>query len=80
MVLAANTDATIEKKDDWNTMIIRAEGDHLVVTLNGKKTADVHDASYATGKIGFQIHPGAEFATMKIMVKEMELKPLKAAK
>jgi len=80
LFLAANLDPTIEKKNDWNTMIIRAEGDHLVVTLNGKKTADVRDASYATGKIGFQVHPGAEFATMKITVKEMELKPIKAAK
>ena len=80
MFLAANTDPTIEKKNDWNTMIIKADGDHLVVTLNGKKTADVRDASYATGKIGFQVHPGAEFATMKIMVKEMELKPISAAK
>jgi len=76
MFLDANLDPDIEKKDDWNTMIIKADGDHLVVTLNGKKTADVHDGSYATGKIGFQVHPGDQFGPMKIMVKEMLLTPI----
>jgi len=77
MFLSMNTDATLVKRDDWNTMGIRAQGDHLVISLNGKVTGDVHEASSATGKIGFQVHPGAEFKDMKITVKEILIHPLK---
>ncbi|MCP4639382.1 MAG: DUF1080 domain-containing protein [bacterium] len=76
MFLGANLDPSIEKKDDWNTIKVRAQGDHLVVTLNGKVTADVHEGSYAKGRIGFQIHAGDQFATMQISVRKMVLKPL----
>jgi len=77
MFLSMNTDATLVKRDDWNTMIIKAQGDHLIISLNGKVTGDVHEASFATGKIGFQVHPGAEFKDMKITVKEILIRPLK---
>jgi hypothetical protein len=76
MFLAANTDPKIEKKDDWNTMKVRAQGDHLVITLNDKVTADVHDSSYAKGRIGFQVHPGEEFKDMKITVRKIALRKL----
>ena len=78
--LSANLDKTIEKKDDWNTMRITAQGDHLVVYLNGKKTAEARDDRTPEGKIGFQVHPGAQFEKMAIMVKEIRLRPLKAEK
>lgn len=78
--LAANLDKTIEKKDDWNTMRIIAHGDHLVVYLNDKKTAEATDSRIPEGKIGFQVHPGKEFEKMAIMVKEIKLRPLKPAK
>jgi len=74
--LAANLDKTIEKKDDWNTMRIIAQGDHLVVYLNDKKTAEARDNRVPEGKIGFQVHPGDQFASMAIMVKEIKLRPL----
>lgn len=76
LFLGTNTDPNLEKKTDWNTMKIRAEGDHMVITLNGKVTVDVHDAAYAKGRIGFQIHPGDEFAKMRLAVRKMELTPL----
>jgi len=76
MFLATNTDKSIVNQDGWNTMVIRAEGDHLIVKLNDKVTGDVHEASYAKGKIGFQIHPGDEFAKMKITIREIHLLPL----
>lgn len=78
MFLAVNKDPSIVKKDDWNTMGIRAEGDHLVITLNGTVTADVRDASHARGKIGFQIHAGDEFKNMKLTVRRVALRPLAA--
>ncbi|MBP8131673.1 MAG: DUF1080 domain-containing protein [Candidatus Hydrogenedentes bacterium] len=77
MFLSMNEDPNLEKRDDWNTMIIRAEGDHLTVTLNGTVVGDVHDASYATGRIGFQVHPGDEFKDMKITVREAAIREVK---
>ena len=76
MFLAMNTDKTIVDREGWNTMMIRAEGDHLQIWLNERQVADVHDASTATGHIGFQIHPGAGFGPMKMVVREALLKPL----
>lgn len=44
----------------WNTYDITARGDHLVVVLNGTKTADVHNAKHARGPIGLQRFPGVD--------------------
>ena len=76
MFLAMNTDKSIVDREGWNTMIIRAEGDHLQIWLNGHQVADVHDNTTDTGHIGFQIHAGQQFGTMKIVVREVLLKTL----
>jgi hypothetical protein len=79
--LAANLDKSIEKKNDWNTMRIRAAGDVLSVWLNGQLTANVTNNRSATGKIGFQVHPSSpadDFKNMAVMVKSIQLRPLKA--
>ena len=44
----------------WNTYDITAQGDHLVVVLNGVKTADVHDSRRAEGHLGLQHAPGVD--------------------
>lgn len=76
MFLAMNEDPTIVNREGWNTIKVRAEGDHLQIWLNGRQTADVHDSTTDSGKFGFQVHPGAEFGPMKIVVRELLLKPL----
>lgn len=76
MFIAMNTDKTLVDRDGWNTMKIRAEGDHIQIWLNGRQVADVQDDTSDSGKIGFQVHPGEEFGPMKIIVREMLLKPL----
>lgn len=76
MFLAINKDNNIVNRDDWNTIIVRSEGNHTQVWLNGHKTADVHDDTTDSGKIGFQVHPGSEFGPMKIIVRELTLRPL----
>jgi hypothetical protein len=76
MFIAMNTDKSLVNRDGWNTMKVRAEGDHLQVWLNGRQVADVHDSTTDSGKIGFQVHPGAEFGPMKIIVKEILIKQL----
>ncbi len=76
MFIAMNTDKTLVDRDGWNTMKVRAEGDHLQIWLNGRQVADVQDDTTDSGKIGFQVHPGEQFGPMKIIVREMLLKPL----
>ena len=76
LFLAINADKALENHDGWNTMKIRAQGDHLQIWLNNRQTADVHDARSDSGKIGFQVHPGAEFGPMKIVVRDVLLKKL----
>jgi hypothetical protein len=76
MFLAINADKALENHDGWNTIRIRAERDHLQVWLNGRPTADVYDSTSDSGQIGFQVHPGAQFGPMKIIVREVLVKKL----
>lgn len=76
LFLAINADKTLENRDGWNTIKIRADRDHLQIWLNGKQTGDVYDTTSDSGKIGFQVHPGAEFGPMKIVVREVLIKEL----
>jgi len=76
MFLAMNTDKALVDRDGWNTMKVRAEADHIQIWLNDRQVADVHDDTSDSGRIGFQVHPGAEFGQMKIIIREMMLKPL----
>ena len=76
MFLAINEDPALVNRDGWNTIKIRAEGDHTQIWLNGTQVADVHDDTTDSGRIGFQVHPGAEFGPMKIVVREVLIKEL----
>lgn len=76
MFLGANLDPDLEKKDDWNTMKIRCEGDHMVISLNGTVTVDVKDDAIPKGRIGFQIHAGDEFKDMQLNVRKIKLRAL----
>ncbi|MBN2270086.1 MAG: DUF1080 domain-containing protein [Sedimentisphaerales bacterium] len=76
MFLSMNEDASLVNRDGWNTMKVRAQGDHLQVWLNGVKVGDVREGSTDSGKIGFQVHPGADFGPMKIVVKQILIKEL----
>lgn len=42
------------KADDWNQLQITADGDHLVVVMNGETTLDVRDAKFPDGHIRLQ--------------------------
>ena len=76
LFLARNLDKSLEKRDGWNTIRIVTQGTKTKIWLNGVQTADVDDATTDSGKIGFQVHPGAEFGAMKIVVKEISIKEL----
>ena len=76
MFLAMNTDKSLVDRLGWNTIIVRAQGDHLQIWLNDRQIADVHDDTSEFGRIGFQVHPGDGFAKMKIVVREAMIKSL----
>jgi hypothetical protein len=68
IVGAAKTD--VEYKfipGQWNHYEITADGDHLVVVLNGTKTLDIHDSKFSDGRIRlqYQKYP-IEFKNIKL--------------
>jgi hypothetical protein len=58
IVNVAKVAAPIKAGGKWNTYEIRAQGSHLVVTLNGMKTADVQDTKHARGPFALQYGAG----------------------
>ncbi len=54
----------------WNTYEITAQGDHLVVVLNGVKTVDAHDAKHAEGPFALQYGSGV-IKFRKVQVKSL---------
>jgi hypothetical protein len=75
--LAVNADPSIVSRDGWNTFNVRARKDRLSVRLNGRLVADVRDAGPSRGRIGFQVHAGAEFRKMAIRIARAEIRPAK---
>ena len=59
------------KTDQWNRFEITADGDHLVVVLNGETTLDVHDAKFASGNIRLQ------YQQFPIAFRNIKLRPLR---
>ncbi|MCL5096626.1 MAG: DUF1080 domain-containing protein [Candidatus Omnitrophica bacterium] len=76
MFIAMNKDESIVRRNGWNTFFVRAQNNHLLLFLNGHQVADVQDSSSARGKIGIQVHPGAEFANMAIRIADIRIRPL----
>ncbi|NOX53138.1 MAG: DUF1080 domain-containing protein [Planctomycetes bacterium] len=72
--------AALEKaihKDGWNEYVITAQGDHIVLELNGVKTVDIRDPKGArSGIIALQLHRGHN---MTISFKDIRIKVLKSA-
>jgi hypothetical protein len=76
MFLAMNTDKSIVDRDGWNTISVRAEGNHIQIWINEHQVADVRDETTDSGHIGFQIHAGDQLSPNKIIIREVLLKPL----
>ena len=74
MFLAVNTDGGLVNREGWNTLVIRAVGNRHVVFLNDKKVADVRDDTSDHGRIGFQIHAGAQFEKMRVLIKAASIR------
>jgi len=76
--LSKVTDERVANREGWNTVDIAALDDHIRVTLNGVVVADLEDGKHRSGRIGFQVHAGEPYANMKIMVREVKIRPLSA--
>ena len=51
----------------WNEYIIRADGAHLTVTLNGIETVNAQDSQHSAGMIGLQFSTGVvKFRNVRI--------------
>ncbi len=61
----------------WNTMDVIARGDHLVVLVNGAKSAEARNGKHARGPIGLQRAPGnAKQAPTPIKFRKVEIREL----
>jgi len=54
----------------WNVYEITLKGDHLVLVLNGQRTADVHDAKFKSGPFGLQYAAGV------VKFRKVQIRPL----
>lgn len=71
IVGAAKTDREYKfLPGQWNHYEITADGDHLIVVLNGVKTLDVHDSKFPDGRIRLQ------YQKFPIEFKNIKLKPV----
>ena len=78
MFLSRNLDKSLEGRAGWNVARVWANGDRIVMGLNGYKVCDLTDKTFAKGKFGIQVHPGGGFKGMKIIVKRFAIRPLTA--
>src|SRR5215468_288751 len=70
IVNVAKVTTPIKAGGKWNTYEIRAQGSHLMVTLNGMKTADVMDTKHARGPFALQYGAGV------VKFRKVEVRPL----
>jgi 3-keto-disaccharide hydrolase len=59
------------KPDEWNRFQITADGDHIVVVLNGETTLDVHDAKFPEGNLRLQ------YQQFPIAFRNVKIRPLR---
>ncbi|MBX2841974.1 MAG: DUF1080 domain-containing protein [Flammeovirgaceae bacterium] len=53
--------ADLLKKDDWNTLKIKAVGKDYTIWLNGTQVLEFHsESAIEEGKIGIQLHPNRD--------------------
>jgi hypothetical protein len=58
------------KADQWNQLQVTAEGDRLVVVLNGETTLDIRDAKFPEGNIRLQ------YQQFPIAFRNIKIRPL----
>jgi hypothetical protein len=64
---------TVVHPTDWNDYEVLADGDHIVLKVNGLVTVDTHADSAPSGVLGLQLHmgPAMEVEFRNIRIKEL---------
>jgi hypothetical protein len=70
IVDVAKVDPMPKAAGKWNTYEITAQGSHLVIVLNGQKTADVEDSRHNAGPFALQ------YASGVVKFRKVQVKPL----
>jgi hypothetical protein len=70
IVGVAKVDPMPKAAGKWNTYEITAQGPHLVIVLNGQKTADVQDSTHLGGPLALQYGSGV------VKFRKVQIKPL----
>jgi Domain of Unknown Function (DUF1080) len=70
IVNVAKVDPMPKAAGKWNTYEITAQGPHLVIVLNGQKTADVQDSTHLSGPFALQYGSGV-VKFRKVRIKEL---------
>jgi hypothetical protein len=70
IVYVAEANPTLKVGGKWNTMEITADGRHLVVAINGQKTADVRNGMFEEGHFTLQYGAGV------VKFRKVAVKPL----
>jgi hypothetical protein len=70
IVGVAKVDPMPKAARKWNTYEISAQGPHLVIVLNGQKTADVQDSTHLGGPFALQ------YASGVVKFRKVQIKPL----
>jgi hypothetical protein len=61
------------KPSEWNEMTVSAKGGHIVVTVNGIKSAELkEDPGRSEGKIALQLHGSQD---VEVWFKDIEIQP-----
>lgn len=69
----ADEERAFLKADRWNEMTVSAAGGHVVVHVNGVKTAEIEDdPSRPEGHLALQMHAGC---VMEVRFKDIEMRP-----
>ena len=63
--------ANLNSVGKWNKYLIRAEGSHIQVWLNGVKTGDVQDNASSTGYIGLQLNGDGKIMFRNVRIKSI---------
>jgi hypothetical protein len=66
----AGVDPMPKAGEKWSTFDITVKGTHIVVLMDGKKTIDFNDSTYASGPIGLQYGGGV------VKWRRVQIKPL----
>jgi hypothetical protein len=67
IVNVASPSTAIKAGGKWNTYVIKAQGPHMTVVLNGTQTVDVQHGGHAEGRIALQYGAGVvKFRSVKI--------------